>query len=82
MGLAYSCKMLELSSNGKYFTKLDADDIILPHKIKEQVAYLNTHEDVAMVYSNSLLIDSNGVVNSEDYYDKQNFSTIKKNQTY
>jgi len=75
-GLAHSCKLLELASNGIYFSKLDSDDVILPNKISQQVAYLNTHDDIAMVYSNTLLIDSDGTLYHDDYYDQQNFSTV------
>ena len=76
LGLAHSCKLLQDAASGIYFSKLDSDDTILPNKITEQVAYLNDHEDVAMVYSNTLIIDSAGKLFDRDYFDEQNFVTV------
>lgn len=52
MGSARSAG-LEIAS-GKYIQHLDSDDILLPHKIESQVAYLETHPEVAFVYSRTL----------------------------
>lgn len=76
-GLAYSCKELQKASNGVFFSKLDADDVILPNKVAEQVHYLKAHDQMAMVYSNTMLIDSKGNLLPEDYFEKQDFSTVK-----
>ena len=76
LGLAHSCKLLQDAASGIYFSKLDSDDTILPNKITEQVAYLNDHEEVAMVYSNTLIIDSAGKLFDRDYFDEQNFVTV------
>jgi glycosyltransferase involved in cell wall biosynthesis len=78
-GLAYSCRALQNASNGIFFSKLDSDDVILPNKIEEQVKYLDANPEVAMVYSNTLLIDSNGVLSPEDYFARQNFATVVDN---
>ena len=78
-GLSYSCRELQKASNGIYFSKLDSDDIILPNKITEQVKYLEANAKVAMVYSNTLLIDSKGVLLAENYFTRQNFATVVDN---
>jgi glycosyltransferase involved in cell wall biosynthesis len=37
-------------AKGKYIAFLDADDVWLPHKLEQQVAILEAHPEVAMVY--------------------------------
>jgi glycosyltransferase involved in cell wall biosynthesis len=37
-------------ATGEFIAFLDADDVWVPHKLEEQVAILNSHLDVAMVY--------------------------------
>lgn len=75
-GLAYSCKELERAANGIFFSKLDSDDVILPVKIAKQVNFLVAHPDIAMVYSNTMLIDEKGNLLTEDYFTRQNFSAV------
>ncbi|WP_416672250.1 glycosyltransferase [Egbenema bharatensis] len=41
-------------ARGEYIALLDADDVWLPHKLKEQVAILNCHSDAVMVYGPAL----------------------------
>jgi glycosyltransferase involved in cell wall biosynthesis len=38
-------------ARGKYLAFLDADDLWLPHKLTAQIAYLESHPDIGMVYS-------------------------------
>ncbi len=75
-GLAWSCKAMQEASNGIFFSKLDSDDIILPEKIEKQVEFMLDDPEVAMVYSNTLLIDSNGNLIEEDYFTKQHFTNV------
>jgi glycosyltransferase involved in cell wall biosynthesis len=41
-------------AKGEYFGFLDADDVWLPHALEQQVAILNSHPEVGMVYGSSL----------------------------
>lgn len=75
-GTSYSCKRLQEAASGVFFSKLDADDIILPNKVAKQVECLLDHPDAALVYSNTQLIDSNGVLLEEDYFAVQNFRSV------
>jgi len=52
MGSARSAGM-ELAS-GEYVQHLDSDDILLPHKIETQFAYLDSHPEIAFVYGRAL----------------------------
>lgn len=48
------------ATTGKYVGILDSDDLWLPNKIAEQVAFLEAHEDVGLVYGNGEAIDEEG----------------------
>ena len=50
-GLAFSRNEALLHSTGKYVAILDSDDIALPNRLSEQVAFLEVHPDYAMVGS-------------------------------
>lgn len=75
-GTSFSCKKLEESAQGIFFCKLDADDLISSNKIATQVEFLLENQEVALVYSNTLLIDSCGKLMQEDYFDVQNFLNV------
>jgi glycosyltransferase involved in cell wall biosynthesis len=42
-------------SSGDFISFLDDDDVFLPDKIERQVAFLEAHPDVGLVYSDSLI---------------------------
>lgn len=45
---------------GKYIAFLDADDVWMPDKIKEQMELLENNNDIALVYSNGYTVNSSG----------------------
>lgn len=47
------------ATSGKYVGILDSDDIWLPDKIAEQVAFLETHAEFGLVYGNGEAVDEN-----------------------
>lgn len=47
-------------SHGEYIVFLDSDDIFLPHKLAQQVAYLDAHPTIGGVHSGWRLIDKDG----------------------
>lgn len=49
-GMSASRNLGIANAKGKYIAFLDADDIWLPHKLKEQVAILESYPQAAMVY--------------------------------
>lgn len=46
--------------NGKYFSVLDSDDIILPNKLEKQVEIFEQNPNVGLVYSNSIFFTDEG----------------------
>jgi len=44
--------------SGNYIAWLDADDLYLPDKIKEQVDFLQQNKDIDCVYNDAFLIDA------------------------
>ncbi len=48
------------SSNGDYTTILSPNDIFLPDKLRKQVDFLETRDNIAAVFSNAQTIDENG----------------------
>ena len=47
-------------AQGEYIALLDSDDLWLPEKLEKQVAYLEAHPDVGMVFSQAWQIDAEG----------------------
>lgn len=52
---------------GKYITFLDSDDVYLPNKIELQVAYLEGHPGVGMVYTSAYCINDAGDMMAHKY---------------
>ena len=78
-GTSFSCKIMEEAADGVFFNKVDADDVIHPHKISIQVKYLMEHPEVALVYSNTWLIDNSGQLLEQDYFTAQKFLFVINN---
>lgn len=56
------------NANGKYIAFIGADDMWLPTKISRQVAFLEHHPEVGLVYSDMVLISDDGQVISDSYW--------------
>ncbi len=48
------------NASGEYIAFLDADDLWMPEKLAEQVAFLETHPEVGMTYSEALMFSEVG----------------------
>ncbi len=60
LGLTCSLKRGMDLAEGKYVARLDSDDIALPRRLEQQVAFLEAHPDVAIVGSAIEMIDTDG----------------------
>lgn len=47
-------------ATGRYVAILDSDDLWMPHKIEQQVAFLEAHPNIGLVYGNGTAIDEKG----------------------
>jgi glycosyltransferase involved in cell wall biosynthesis len=51
-------------SQGKYFARLDADDLSLPSRLETQFQYLESHPEIGVVGSNIKIINPTGKITS------------------
>jgi len=49
-------------ARGKYIARMDADDIAMPTRLEEQVSFLDSHSDIAVVGCWAFLIDGTGKI--------------------
>lgn len=49
-------------ATGKYFVRMDADDVMFPTRIAEQVEFMKAHSDVDVVGAKSVIIDEQSKV--------------------
>lgn len=63
-----------VNSYGKYVAMLSSDDIWFPKKLELQVNYLETHQDIPVVFSNVEWIDHNDRLIKGDHPYKQVFN--------
>ncbi|VVC01312.1 Glycosyl transferase family 2 [uncultured archaeon] len=59
-GLVTARNMCISHARGKYAAFADYDDVSLPHRLKTQAAFLDSHPEIGAVGSSMLLIDSDG----------------------
>ena len=60
-GLSYALNQCILQASGTYIARMDDDDISLPHRLKKQFCFLESHPEYGWVGSNAELIDSHGI---------------------
>lgn len=68
-GIAKTCNILLANFQGKYYSFLGADDILLPDKIERQVSLFEScEEDVSFIYSDVKVINEKGIIIQESYF--------------
>lgn len=66
---------------GEYIARIDGDDIWLPEKLEKQIGFLNGHEDVVVVVSDTTIIDENSKFLGESFtYTNPNLLKVLINQ--
>ena len=61
-GLVYRLNQSVQMANGKYYARMDADDIMGINRIEEQVNFLEDHSDIDLVGSSIMIIDDNNSI--------------------
>lgn len=65
IGLTKSLNRALDAAEGRYVARQDADDLSYPSRLEREVAYLESHEDVALVGTGAYLIDGDGEIRQE-----------------
>jgi len=65
------------NANGKYVALIGADDMWLPTKISRQVAFLEHHPEVGLVYGDMVLISDNGKVIANSYWNLYSIKPLR-----
>ena len=56
-GMVYRMNQSIMMAKGKYYARMDADDIMAINRIEEEVAYMENHPEVDVVGSSMMIID-------------------------
>lgn len=59
-GLAARLNQAIDSAHGKYFARMDADDVAYPHRLERQVAFLESHPEIDLVGTGAMVFAENG----------------------
>jgi len=65
--LGYARNMALEKANGTYVAFLDCDDLWLPEKLETQIELLKKNPEVALVFSNSYVIDMSGNIMKKSF---------------
>ncbi|MBK7296888.1 MAG: glycosyltransferase, partial [Flavobacteriales bacterium] len=49
-------------AEGEYIIRVDADDILLPHRFKEQIAFMDAHPEIGISGTNIKILGRNEVI--------------------
>ncbi len=72
MGITPTLNRGITQASGKYICRMDADDISLPNRLESQVNYLEKHPTIAIVGSNTTIINELGIRGKTEYYPQSN----------
>ena len=64
LGVTKSLNLGVSLSNGELMARMDADDISLPDRFKEQVEFMEKHTEIGVLGTQCLVIDDNGKITS------------------
>ena len=59
-GLAYSLNECIRQAKGKYFARVDDDDLCLPQRLERQVSFLENHPQIDIVGTSMIVFDESG----------------------
>lgn len=78
IGVAATLNKGILLSVAKYIARMDADDICLPERFEKQVAYLDSHADVAVIDCAMQYMTENGIPLNKFNSKVKSYNEIKK----
>lgn len=61
LGLARSLNLGIDRAKGEYIARMDADDVSLQNRLKEQVEFLDSHQDIGVVGTATTIMDPGGI---------------------
>ncbi len=71
IGLTCSLNKAIAVSTGRYIARQDADDVSLPGRLEKQIAFLDSHPDIAVLGTNRATLSSDGKITSSILYPKE-----------
>lgn len=70
VGFGFALNYVLDKTQGEYISLFSSDDICFPDKLEKQVKYLDNNPEVGAVFSQAQMIDEEGNILSDHYYDK------------
>ena len=71
-GISYRLNQQIALAKGKYFVRMDGDDLMFPNRVEKQVRYLEEHPDVDVVGAGAVIIDDDNQIIGLRIYNKIN----------
>jgi len=77
VGMCNTLNEIAYLSHGKYISFVGSDDYWAKDKIKDQVEFLENHPDIALVHSNSIVVNDENIETSTiEYQNRKNSSDL------
>lgn len=61
-GISYRLNQLIDRAKGRYFVRMDADDIMFPNRLEEQIKFMESHPDTDLLATPAIVIDNNNLI--------------------
>jgi len=61
-GISYRLNEQISMARGKYFVRMDADDLMFPSRLEKQISFLESHPDIDVIGSQAVVIDDNNKI--------------------
>jgi glycosyltransferase involved in cell wall biosynthesis len=82
-GMCNTLNEIAQQANGKYISFIGSDDYWMLNKIEDQVEFLESNPDLALVHSNSIKVDENDIeIGFLDYSKKKNSGDVFESIIY
>lgn len=75
--LSYRLNQLIQESKGEFIARMDADDIMHPRRLENQIAILKSHADIDVLGTNAYVIDENNLVFGRRYKQTEGLKKVE-----